>query len=271
MASFLSIHAFFSVDKSMYSNYSSVQGKAQLSVHGRSLVGRGGARRGKSGCGVFRPGGRVMKRSLPVAVLFAMALAVGTAIADMAPRPGAASERVTAAPASAAARHLTSGSGSPLVGTAGALDFVRLQTSPALCSPPSAPGQVTPSLRLGGRPGSLEDCQGTVIWEAPPPPGSASLALAGLLGVAGVQVARSARQWHLGGVSDWLSVQSLQQNVDGSLDAPQIVRILLQGAMASRSPATARPSVRVVWDFGCRITSQCVVLSVLPRGPPPTL
>ncbi len=209
-----------------------------------------------------------MKRSIHISVPLALALAVGTAIADMAPRGGAASERATASPASAPNRHETSVSSSPLLGTAGALDFVRLQTSPALCGSPCSPIEVAKSLRLGGQLGSLEDSQGSVIREAPPPPGSASLALAGLLGVAGVQVARSARQWHIGGVSEWLSVQSLQQSVDGPLDTPQIVRILLQGALPSQCLTTARPSVRVVWNFGCRITSQCAVLSVLPRGPP---
>jgi hypothetical protein len=47
------------------------------------------------------------------------------------------------------------------------------------------------------------------ILDLPPPPSSATLAVSGLLGVAGVQILRSGREWHFGVVPDWHHVAGM--------------------------------------------------------------
>lgn len=126
-------------------------------------------------------------------------------------------------------------------------------------------------LRPGGASLGLE-LEHEVAAEMPLPPGSASLALTGLLGVAGIQVLRSARHWSFGSVPEWYQAAYNSQigsavPLDFSLDvAPAHLGGLLDSGSANELAGGAQRHDSLSAEPV--LASQHLVPTVSPRGPP---
>jgi len=216
-----------------------------------------------------------MRRPSLTCVCLVLLLSSSQAIADLSPRSDRCSVRIS--PDSAAVSSAFSGyvSASDIRfcfwGSLGQCGLPGASDGRCLIKRAAPPGPSVQNTGLGESIAAHE--AGAVLtWEVPPPPGSASLALTGLLGVAGAQILRSSRQLHLGVLSDWQQVARVSDVGDMSLSSSRLAsRMVFDGTRVQRE----QQRVSLLLLARCPgqstfllATSQRIPAILSPRAPP---
>lgn len=206
-----------------------------------------------------------MRRPSLTCVCLVPLLSSGQAIADLSPRSDQCSVRISrdSAAVSSAFSGYVSASDIRFCfwGSLGQCGLPGASDGRCLIKRADPPGPSVQNTGLGESIAAHE--AGAVLtWEVPPPPGSASLALTGLLGVASVQVLRSARNWNFSSAPEWYYGAWGSPIGDAAsvfFDVP-----LGDGALANK-PSIQRDHG---WGVLSHLESLHLPPAVSPRGPP---